>query len=125
LKTKRITLKDGTLVTLRPEEKRDLEPVWKMFSTLLDESLRYLPIPITKERVEGWFRDLNYEKALPMLGFVEERGEEKVIAVSSLDFGQMKHNKHVATFGITVHDDYQNFGLGKRLTEYMIEIARE
>jgi len=120
LKPKKITLKDGTVVTLRPEEKRDLEPVWKMFSTLSDESLQYLPIPITRERVEGWFRDLDYERALPMLGLVDER----VVAVSSLDFGQMKHNEHLATFGVTVHDDYQGLGLGKRLTEYMIEIAR-
>lgn len=117
---KKIVLKDGTPVTFRPEEKRDLEPVWEMFSTLSDESLRYLPIPITRERVEGWFRNLDYEKALPMLSLVDER----VVAVSSFDFGQMKHNMHVATFGVTVHDDYQNRGLGTRLTEYMIEIAR-
>ncbi len=37
----------------------------------------------------------------------------------------MGHNRHVATFGITVHDDYQGLGLGKKLTKYMIEIARE
>lgn len=125
LKPKKITLKDGTLVILRPEERRDLEPVWTMFSTLSDDSLRFLPIPITRERVEGWFRDLDYERALPMLALVEEKGEERVVAVSSLDFSQMGHNKHLARFGITVHDDYQNLGLGKRLTEYMIEIARE
>jgi putative acetyltransferase len=120
LKPREITLDDGTLVSFRPEEKLDLEPVWEMFSTLSDDSLQYLPIPITRERVEGWFRDLDYEKALPILGLVDER----VVAVSSLDFGQMKHNMHVATFGITVHDDYQNRGLGTRLTEYMIGIAR-
>ena len=124
LKPKKITLKDGTVVTLRPEEKRDLEPVWKMFSTLSDESLQYLPIPITRERVEGWFREINYERALPLLGFVEESGEERVIAVSSLEFSQMEHNKHVTTFGITVHDDYQGLGLGKKITEYIIDIAR-
>ena len=120
LKPREITLDDGTLVTFRPEEKLDLEPVWEMFSTLSDDSLQYLPIPITRERVEGWFRNLDYEKALPMLGLIDER----VVAVSSLDFGQMKHNMHVATFGVTVHDDYQNRGLGTRLTEYMIEIAQ-
>ena len=124
MKPKKVTLKDGTRVTLRPEEKRDLEPVWEMFSTLSDESLQYLPIPITRDRVEGWFRDLDYEKALPIIGLVEEKGKERVIAVSSLDFGQMKHNMHVATFGVTVHDDYQNRGLGTRLTEHMIELAR-
>jgi len=125
LKPKKIKLKDGTVVTLRPEEEKDLEPVWEMFSTLSDESLKNLPIPITRERVEGWFKEINYEKALPILGLVEEKGEERVIAASSLNFGQMGHNRHVATFGITVHDDHQGLGLGKELTKYMIEVARE
>ena len=107
LNPKKITLKDGTQVTFRPEEKHDLEPVWEMFSTLSDESLQNLPIPITRERVEGWFRDLDYDKALPMLGLVEEEGAERVIAVSSLNFGQMRHNEHVARFGVTVHDDFE------------------
>lgn len=123
LKPRKITLNDETLVTFRPEEERDLEPVWEMFSTLSDESLQYL-LPITRERVEGWFRGLDYEKALPILGLVDEEGAERVVAVSSLNFGQMRHNEHVATFGVTVHDDYQNRGLGTRLTEYMIEVAR-
>jgi ribosomal protein S18 acetylase RimI-like enzyme len=125
LEPRQVVLKDGTVVTLRPEEKGDLEPVWAMFSTLSEESLQYLPIPITRERVEGWFREINYERALPILGLVEEKGEVRVIAASSLYFSQMEHNKHVTTFGITVHDDYQNLGLGKKITEYMIEIARE
>lgn len=124
LKQKRVTLKDGTVVSLRPEENRDLETVWRMFSSLSDESIKYLPIPITRERVEGWFKEINYKKALPILGFVEEYGVLRVVAHSSLKFGQRGHDNHVATFGITIHDDYQGRGLGKKLTEYMIEIAR-
>jgi putative acetyltransferase len=37
----------------------------------------------------------------------------------------MEYNRHVAIYGITVHDDYQGRGLGGLITEYMIEIARE
>lgn len=32
--------------------------------------------------------------------------------------------KHKANFGITVHDDYQNKGLGTSLTRHMLEIAK-
>ena len=124
LEPRQVVLKDGTAVTLRPEEKGDLEPVWAMFSTLSEESLQYLPIPITRERVEGWFREIDYEKALPILGLVGTQEGERVIAASVLGFSERGHDGHVTRFGITVHDDYQNLGLGKKLTRYMIDIAR-
>ena len=123
LNPKKITLKDGTVVALRLEEQGDLEPVWMMFSTLSDESLQFLPIRFSRERVEGWFREINYDKTLPILGTVKDDAGERVVAASSLTFSQLEHNRHIASFGITVHDDYQGRGLGKKLTEYMIEIA--
>jgi putative acetyltransferase len=33
--------------------------------------------------------------------------------------------RHRAKFGITIHDDYQNRGLGTALTQYMINTTRE
>jgi ribosomal protein S18 acetylase RimI-like enzyme len=125
MRPKKVTLRDCTEVTIRPEAEGDMEPVWIYFSTLSDESNQNLPIPITRERVEGWFEDIDYEKALPILGFVEEDGVERVIAATSLNFSQMDHDKHIARFGISVHDDYQGRGLGRILANYMIDIARE
>ena len=37
----------------------------------------------------------------------------------------MELYSHRAEFGITVHDDYQNMGLGTTLSRYMLEIACE
>ena len=125
MKPKKVTLRDGTEVTIRPEADRDMEPVWSYFSTLSDESNQNLPIPITRERVESWFENIDYEKALPILGFVDENGLERVIAATSLNFSQMEHDKHIARFGISVHDDYQGRGLGRILASYMIDVARE
>lgn len=123
LKPNHITLKNGAQVTFRLEEKTDLELIWKMFSTLSNDSLQFLPIPITRERVEKWIEELDHEKALVILGVIEE-GKTKIIANSSLDFNDMDYNRHKANFGITVHDDYQNMGLGSILTGYMIDIAK-
>ena len=125
VKHRLVSLRDGAAVTLRPEEPRDLEPTWSMFSSLSRDTLRFLPIPITRERVEGWFRDINYERALPILAFAETSEGERMIASATLAFNQAPHVRHVAQFGITVHDDYQNRGLGTILTQYMVEIAKE
>jgi len=118
-------LKDGTVVTLRPEEAGDLELTWEMFSTLSEGTLEFLPIPFSRERVEGWFNDINFDKHLPILGFVEENGETRVIASATLGFKSLELYRHRAEFGITVHDDYQDRGLGTILTRYMIDVAHE
>jgi RimJ/RimL family protein N-acetyltransferase len=122
---KTVTLNDGTVVTLRPSQVDDLEPVWEMFSTLSDETLEFLPIPFNRERVEGWFKDIDYTKVLPILGIIDEENETRIIASSTLGFHSLELYSHRAEFGITVHDDYHSRGLGTILTGYMIDIARE
>jgi RimJ/RimL family protein N-acetyltransferase len=121
---KEVELKDGTRVLLRPEVPSDLEMVWEMHSTLSRKSLRFLPAPFTREKVEGWLRNLNYEHILPVLVVLKVGGRERVVGASTLMFFQDEANRHKAEFGITVHDDYQNLGLGTIMTEEMINIAR-
>ncbi|MFH1180757.1 MAG: GNAT family N-acetyltransferase [Candidatus Bathyarchaeota archaeon] len=125
MKPKIVELSDGTEVTLRPEVESDLELTWEMFCSFSDATLEYLPIPITRERVEGWFKNIDYSKALPILGFVEAENGTKMITSASLSFQQQEVFKHRATFGISIRDDYQNKGLGKILTQYMLDIAKE
>ena len=124
MKPKKVELKDSTEITLRPEIDSDLEPTWEMFNSLSYETLTYLPQGFTRERVEGWFKDINYDKALPILGFVETEEGCKMVASATLVFQKEEIYKHKATFGISVHDDYQNKGLGHILTKYMLEIAK-
>ena len=124
MKPKKVDLKDGTEITLRPQIDTDLEPTWDMFSSLSDETLTYLPQGFTRERVEGWFTDIDYDKALPILGFVETEEGCKMVTSAVLVFQKEEIYKHKATFGISVHDNYQNKGLGHILTEYMLEIAK-
>lgn len=119
-----VNLRDGTEVTLRPEILTDLEPAWRMHSSLSDESLSFLPQGISRERVEEWFKDIDYDKVLPILGFVETEEGSQMIASTVLVYQKEEIYKHKATFGITVHDDYQNNGLGHILTGYMLEIAK-
>ena len=49
-----------------------------------------------------------------------------IVATATLSFFKNRPAlKHKAGFGITVHDKYQDRGLGTLLTEYMLEIAKK
>jgi putative acetyltransferase len=122
--TKKVTLGDGTKVILRPEVASDLEMVWEMQSTLSQESLRFLPSGFTREMVEGWFKNIDYEAVLPVVAIVDEPQGERIIGSATLMFSKNPVFRHRAEFGINIHDDYQNRGLGTLLTKHMIGIAR-
>ncbi len=121
-----VQLKDGTSIHLRPEIKSDFPMLWEMYSTLTYTSLQFLPEPPTEERVRGWVENINYDRVIPILGVVRTiEGQKKIVASATLAFSNQQSTKHVADFGIVVHDDYQNKGLGTILTKYLLEIAKE
>ena len=124
--TKQVTLRDGTNVFLRPEKKSDLAMLKDMFRSLSNASKRFLTAEVTEERIEGWIKNLDYEKALPILSVITAQdGYERIISTASLGFDDSDYYKHKTEFGITVHDDYQNLGLGTIVTKHMIDIARK
>ncbi len=122
---KTITLRDGTIALFRPELATDTEMLWEMFSTLSQESLRFLVLPFTRERIEHWTSNINYQKALPILAIVQRAEKKRIAASASLEFSDAHAVKHKAEFGITVHDDFQNKGLGTALTKHLLHIARK
>jgi len=122
---KTLTLNNGTTLLFRPERSTDTEMLWEMFSTLSQESLRYLVNPFPRERIEQWTNNINYDKTLPIVAVVQEGRKTRIMATASLTFRSALGEKHKAEFGITVHDAYQNKGIGTALTKYMLSIARK
>lgn len=122
---KKITIKNGLVVLLRPELSTDTEMLWEMFSTLSEASLNNLVLPFTRERIESWTSNINYDKNLPILALIKEKGKQRVIGAASLSFSSVETFKHKAEFGVTVHDDYQNMGLGTEMVNHLLDIARK
>jgi RimJ/RimL family protein N-acetyltransferase len=122
--TKQVMLKDGTSLQIRPEKPSDLPLLKRMFLTLSDESTKHLDIPFSEERIENLVQNLDYKKALPIVAIISEKKQERIISVGSLNFYSVEAYKHKTEFAITVHDDYQNMGIGTIMTEHMIDIAR-
>ena len=117
------TAKNGKKVVFRPELLSDTEMLWKMFSTLSKESVSNLLPPFTRERVESWTHNINYDEVLAIVAVVEEDNEQRIIGSASLKFSPQEALKHKAELGLSVHDDYQKMGIGTALLNHLIDVA--
>lgn len=119
-----LTSKTGHSIRFRPETQNDLEGIWSLYSTLSNESKLSLP-PIDRQLVERWSENLPKYMIPSILATVEiEPDLERIIGRSVLECRDKPQRRHRAEFGITVHDDYQNQGIGTALTQHMLDIAK-
>jgi RimJ/RimL family protein N-acetyltransferase len=122
---KNVILKNGQQVFLRPQLSTDTEMLWDTFSTLSEETLSNLVLPLTRERIESWTNHIDYDKNLPILALIKEDGKQRIIGSASLSFNSAEALRHKAELGITVHDDYQNMGLGTAMINHLLDIAQK
>jgi putative acetyltransferase len=118
------TLKNGKKADFRPEQAADTEMLWKMFSTLSEKSVSNLAPPFTRERIERWTSNIDYDKVLTIVAVIEEKNEQRIVGSASLSFDEREISKHKAELGIAVHDDYQNVGIGTAMLKHLLDIAR-
>lgn len=118
------TLKSGERVNFRPVQSEDTEMLWRMFSTLSENSLSNLAPPFTRERIERWTSNIDYDKILTIVAVVEEKGEQRIVGSASLSFSQREISRHTAELAIAVHDDFQNMGIGTAMLKHQLGIAR-
>jgi GNAT superfamily N-acetyltransferase len=122
------TLKDGRNVIIKRLNIEDYEKNqnYEFVHSWLNEVSQYLAREFPPEDLE---RDREYFykklKGLEQFFVVGAKYNEKIVGTASLELNlSSKKFKHVATWGISVNQDFQNQGLGKQLLEVLEDIAR-
>ena len=121
---KTFTTKNGLKVVFRPEKPTDTEMLWVMFSTLSKKSASNLLPPFPRERIESWTSEINYNEVLAIVAELNEKDNKRIIGSTSLRFNSAEALKHKTELGLTIHDDYQNLGIGTALLKHIIKVAK-
>ncbi len=118
---KKITLKDGTAITIRPLRPGD-EKAFHQFFLSVSESVRML----YKERVvdakviRRWCRKLDYGRILPLMAW---RGN-KIIADASLHQKLGGWKRHIGQLRLAMHMDFRNKDLAVAMLGELVDISK-
>ncbi len=123
-----IKIKDGRNVIIKRLQVEDYEKNqnYEFVHKWLNEVSKYLAREFLPEELENdkvfFYKKL---KNLEEFFVVGAKYNEKIVGTASLELNlSSKKFQHVATWGISVNQNFQNQGLGKRLLEIIEDISK-
>lgn len=115
-----VVINDGSKVSLRPVVAEDRERLKAFFAAIPEEERWYLRNNVADPRViDGWIRDLNYERVLPIIA----EADGQIVAEASLHrrpYGTLKGTGKVR---VVVSAEYRGRGLGTWMLLDMVNAA--
>jgi acetyltransferase len=119
------TLKDGREVLLRPIKPED-EPLWlEMFQSFSEESIRYRFFQMLKDtphEVRVRYCNIDYDREIAIVPELTEKNRKRILGVSRISTEPDGKSGELA---FIVGDQWQGLGLGTKLVDYTLEIAKE
>jgi RimJ/RimL family protein N-acetyltransferase len=118
---RRVALKNGRHVSVRLYVPDDFESVVSMFASFSDEAFRYDSPDILKDdaKLKEWTSQPNRDVVFVALDGDRMVGFAEIFAATGFRL------KGIGTYVIYIHQDYQNQGLGRQVTELVLEEARK
>jgi len=118
-------LSDGTEVLLRPIRPEDEPLEREMLSSLSEETLRMrffrMIGEITHEMLVR-FCNIDYDRDMAVVAEITEDRKRRIIGIGRF---AGEHDLKTGEIGILVHDAFQGKGLGYKLMQVLINIAKE
>jgi GNAT superfamily N-acetyltransferase len=117
---KKIVLKDGTELLMRPLAAHDRDALLSFFRQLSEEDRLYLADDVTDPQVvERWCSELDFIYVLPLLGLVNGA----VVADAALHREKAGWKSHIGQVRIVVHPQHRGKGIAAALVKELIHVA--
>ncbi len=123
---KKIKLKDGTEVLLRPIKPED-EFLWQdMFDSFSQETVRYRFFRLIKDTPHEYrtrFCNIDYDREIGIVAEITEKGKRRLIGVTRIIMTPGSEDE--AEFALVVSDKWHRIGLGSELLDYTFKIGKD
>jgi len=117
-------LMNGRTVLLRPIKPEDEPHMSELFKSFSEETVRYRFFQILKEMSHdalARYCNIDYNREIAIVAETKENHRKKLLGVVRL---ATEPDGKTAEIAVVVGDPWQRLGLGSKLVDYMIEIAR-
>jgi RimJ/RimL family protein N-acetyltransferase len=115
-----VTLRDGARVLLRPLNSGDRQALIDLFAVISEEERRYFRTNVKDaEIVGGWVDNLDYDRVLPIVAVIGDR----IVGDATLHFHDGPY-RHIAEIRVFLAKDFRHRGLGVRMLNALIELAK-
>jgi acetyltransferase len=119
------SIKNGQEVLLRPIKPED-EPMWlEMFQSFSEEAIRNRFFQILKDtphEVRVRYCNIDYDREIAIVAELAENGRRKILGVTRLSIEPDGKSGEMA---FIVTDYWQGLGLGTKMVDYVLDIAKE
>jgi acetyltransferase len=123
---KKVKLKDGAKITLRPIKPED-EYLWQdMFNSFSEETVRFRFFRIIKEtphEMRTRYCNIDYDREIGIVAELEEKDKKRLIGVTRIILPPGKSEE--AEFARVVSDKWHRLGLGSELLDFTFEIGKD
>ena len=118
---KKVTLKSGNQVTLRPLIKEDKQKLIDFFSRIPLEDRMFLKEDVTDENViESWIKNLDYNRVIPIIA---ETDDGRIIGDATLHMRVFGWTRHVGEIRIVTDREFRRQHLGFLLAREIFHLA--
>ncbi len=120
---KKVSLKNGEVITIRPLKAEDCEALIAFFKEGVEEEETALLKDNIKDPkvIKNWCENINYERVFPLIA--EKNG--KIIADGTLHMRDFGWAKFIGKIRFVVSKDYRGKGVGKALIRELIDIGEK
>lgn len=117
---KKVPLRDGSKILLRPVVREDEEALYAFFKGLSEEDRLYLRDDVAnREVIHGWMENLDYERVLPIVAI----DGDKIVGDATLHRAPHGWKRHVGEIRMSVAGSHRGKGLARVIAAEIFQNA--